>query len=244
LPLADDTPIPPLAVIFVRHRRARRYILRVLSDGTLRVTLPRWGVKRDAEAFVAASREWIARQRARRPAVPSAGSRWRHGSRILLDGQLQELRVERRRDGLRVWCGDMLVATPPSRVSRMRFGEDGDDLRPTVVAWMRARAHRDLPSMLLALGEAHGIQVPRISVRNQRSCWGACSARGTITLNWRLVQAPPFVREYVLLHELMHLRELNHSRRFWRLIAGCCPRHAEARQWLRREGKSLWTESD
>jgi predicted metal-dependent hydrolase len=247
LPLADDTPNHPAAVIFVRHRRARRYILRVLSDGTLRVTLPRWGVKRDAEAFVAASREWIARQRARRSAAPSAASRWPHGSRILLDGQLQELRVERHLAGLQVWCGDILVAAP-SRASRVRFGEAGcidvEDLRPTVAAWMRARALRELPALLLTLAKVHGIHVPRISIRNQRSCWGACSARGTITLNWRLIQAPPFVREYVLLHELMHLRELNHSRRFWRLIAGCCPRHAEARLWLRREGKSLWTESD
>jgi predicted metal-dependent hydrolase len=62
-------------------------------------------------------------------------------------------------------------------------------------------------------------------------------------LNWRLIQAPDFVREYVLLHELMHRRELNHSRRFWRLVAACCPRHTEARQWLRKEGKLLWSDS-
>jgi predicted metal-dependent hydrolase len=236
LPLADDTPIHSPTVIFVRHRRARRYILRMLADGTLRVTLPRWGVKREAEAFVVASRDWIARQRARRPAMPSAASRWQHGSRILLDGQFEELRVERHGDRHQVWCAGVLVASDAAASI--------DDLRPTVVAWMRARAGRELPSMLLALAERHGIHVPRISVRNQRSCWGACSPRGTITLNWRLIQAPPFVREYVLLHELMHLRELNHSRRFWRLIAGCCPRHAEARLWLRREGKTLWTEPD
>jgi predicted metal-dependent hydrolase len=245
LPLVDDPPLQPPAVIFVRHRRARRYILRVLSDGTLRVTLPRWGVKRDAEAFVAASREWIARQRARQPAVPSAASRWHYGSHILLDGQLQQLRLERYGAESRVWCGDTLVTTESVSPKRMQFSpEGGDDLRPTVVAWMRARARCELPAMLMALAGNHGIGVPRISIRNQRSCWVACSARGTITLNWRLIQAPPFVREYVLLHELMHLRELNHSRRFWRLIADCCPRHAEARLWLRREGKSLWTDAD
>jgi predicted metal-dependent hydrolase len=151
-----------------------------------------------------------------------------------VDGQLQELRIERQGDIDRVWCGDILVATST---------RDADNLRPIVERWMQSRARRELPSMLLALADVHGIHVPRISVRNQRSRWGACSPHGTITLNWRLIQAPPFVREYVLLHELMHRRELNHSRRFWRLVAGCCPRHAEARQWLRREGKTLWTES-
>jgi predicted metal-dependent hydrolase len=79
-----------------------------------------------------------------------------------------------------------------------------------------------------------------VSVRDQQSRWGACSAKGVITLNWRLIRVPAFVREYVLLHELMHRRELNHSRRFWRLVAACCPRHAEARTWLKREGKLLW----
>ncbi len=95
-----------------------------------------------------------------------------------------------------------------------------------------------------ALARLHAIDVQRISIRNQRSRWGACSPTGTITLNWRLIQTPPFVREYVLLHELMHRRELNHSRRFWRLVAACCPRHQEARRWLRTEGKSLWSDCD
>ena len=80
----------------------------------------------------------------------------------------------------------------------------------------------------------------RVSIRNQRSRWGSCSRRGTIPLNWRLVQVPPFVREYVLLHELMHRRELNHSARFWRLVAAACPRYVEARRWLRIDGARLF----
>ena len=88
--------------------------------------------------------------------------------------------------------------------------------------------------MLLALADKHGIAVTKVSIRDQRSRWGACSARGTITLNWRLIRLPDFVREYVMLHELMHRRELNHSRRFWRLVASSCPRHLEARAWLKR----------
>ena len=94
--------------------------------------------------------------------------------------------------------------------------------------------------MLMALARQHQIAVKRVSVRDQRSRWGACSSQGVITLNWRLIRVPDFVREYVLLHELMHRRELNHSRRFWRLVAACCPRHAEARAWLKREGKLMW----
>jgi predicted metal-dependent hydrolase len=77
-------------------------------------------------------------------------------------------------------------------------------------------------------------------VRDQQSRWGACSPKGTITLNWRLVQVPPFVCDYVLIHELMHRRELNHSRRFWRHVASVCPRYREARRWLLTRGRELF----
>jgi predicted metal-dependent hydrolase len=172
--------------LFVRHRWARRYILRVLDDGRLRVTLPRWGSKKEARAFVEQSEAWIARQ---------------------LKKQLQQ---------------------PPPIV------------HPDEPA-LRRRAAKELPIELLALAAAHGISVTRISIRNQRSRWGACSARGSITLNWRLVLVPPFVREYVMIHELMHRRELNHSKRFWRHVAAACPRHGEARKWLVTEGQRLFT---
>jgi hypothetical protein len=173
-------------VVLVRHRTARRYILRLLDDGRLRVTLPRWGSKREAQAFVERSADWIRTQRQR-------------------------------------WSARRPAAARPDE------------------AILRARASKELPAALLALAAAHEISVTRVSVRNQRSRWGACSARGAITLNWRLVLVPDFVREYVLVHELMHRRELNHSRRFWRHVAAACPRYDEARHWLRTEGQRLFT---
>jgi predicted metal-dependent hydrolase len=182
----------PSRIVFVRHRRARRFVMRVLDDGTVRVTMPRWAARRDAQAFVDAHAAWVANQRAQRAA----------------------------------------------RVPALRASA----LRPLISRWYRLKAQRELPAQLAALAAAHRIAVTRVSVRDQRSRWGACSARGTITLNWRLVLVPEFVREYVLLHELMHRRELNHSRRFWRLVAECCPRQLEARRWLKTEGKRLWSD--
>lgn len=193
LPLSGSTATSRDAVVFVRHRRARRYILRVRRDGTVRVTLPWRGVRRDAHAFVEANAAWIEGERARLHAA----------------------------------------ALQP------RANADvADD------AALRARARRELPAQLLALAKQHNISVARVSIRNQRTRWGACSATGTITLNWRLIQVPEFVRDYVLVHELMHRRELNHSRRFWRLVADCCPRLRDARRWLRQEGKMLWSDAD
>jgi predicted metal-dependent hydrolase len=105
---------------------------------------------------------------------------------------------------------------------------------------LRARAARELPPQLLALAAQHGITVTRVSIRNQRSRWGSCSPKGHISLNFRLLLMPAAVREYVLIHELMHLRQANHSIRFWRLVESACPGFREAERWLRVHGASLF----
>jgi hypothetical protein len=177
---AVSVPEVSAAVVFVRQRRARHYILRLRHDGVVRVTIPWRGSRAEAERFLASRREWVARERLRRQRA--------------------------------------LAAT---RVD------------PDVLAHLRALAARELPSRLLELARVHGFTVAAVSVRNQRTRWGSCSPSGRISLNWRLIQAPPAVCDYVLLHELTHLRHPNHSARFWRELARLCPHHAEARKWLR-----------
>jgi predicted metal-dependent hydrolase len=104
---------------------------------------------------------------------------------------------------------------------------------------LREQARRDLPLRLLALAERHGLDVTRVSVRDQRTRWGSCGRDGHICLNWRLVLMPSFVSEYVLIHELMHLKRMDHSPAYWRLVAAACPDYRNARDWLRRHGRSL-----
>ena len=100
-------------------------------------------------------------------------------------------------------------------------------------------AAKELPPRVLEYAMVLKLPVRRISVRNQKSRWGSCSRRGTISLNWRLLQAPPFVRDYLILHELMHLREMNHSARFWREVARVCPGYETAERWLRQHASML-----
>jgi len=177
---AVSVPGVPAAVVFVRHRRARHYILRLRDDGVVRVTLPWRGSRAEAERFLMARRDWIARERHRRE-----------------------------------------LARAATRVSA------------EVEAHLRKLAARDLPARLRELAHAHGLAVSAVSIRNQRTRWGSCSAKGRISLNWRLIQLPPAVCDYVLWHELTHLRHPNHSARFWRELAHVCPDYAEARKWLR-----------
>lgn len=178
----DSAAAPPPELYYVRHRRARRYVLRVDVDGRVRVTIPRGGSRREAEAFAGRQADWIRRQQsAVAPAAPA----------------------------------------PDEKVR------------------LRALARRVLPARLLELAAAHGLQVSRVSIRDQRSRWGSCGRDGHICLNWRLVQMPDWVRDYVLVHELMHLRRLDHSPKYWALVAAAYPEYERARRWLREHGRGL-----
>jgi predicted metal-dependent hydrolase len=167
---------------FIRHRRARRYILRLDPDGRVRVTIPHGGSKREAEAFANRHDWWVERQRAK------------------------------------------LRAVVPFDVDR---------------AATRAQAASVLPPLLLDWASKLGLRVSQVSVRDQRTRWGSCGRNGRICLNWRLVLMPDWVRDYVIVHELMHLRRLDHSPRFWRYVADAYPRWREARAWLRTNGAAL-----
>jgi predicted metal-dependent hydrolase len=169
----------------VRHRRARRYLLRVDPDGRVRVTIPRGGSRREADAFLRRNREWVAQERAR-----------------------------------------LTVPATYSADERHAF---------------RQRAREELPPRLHTLARAHGLddKVTRVTIRNQRTRWGSCGRDGHITLNWRLVLMPDEVRDYVLVHELMHLCCMDHSPQYWALVAEACPGYRDARAWLRRHGASL-----
>jgi len=104
---------------------------------------------------------------------------------------------------------------------------------------LRLRARIELPERLLALADTLGLTVTRVSVRNQRSRWGSCGRDGHICLNWRLVTMPDWVRDYVMVHELMHLRRMDHSPEYWRLVAAAYPAFGAAKAWLREHGRAL-----
>jgi predicted metal-dependent hydrolase len=114
----------------------------------------------------------------------------------------------------------------------VRVADAAGDLRAEVEWHLWTLASRELPPRVLELAAAESLTVGRVCVRSQRSRWGSCSRTGTISLNWRLVQAPLHVRDYIILHELMHLREMNHSARFWGHVERVCPGYREAERWL------------
>jgi predicted metal-dependent hydrolase len=227
-PPVSRMPDPP-AVDFVRMRRARRYVLRVRPDGSVRVTVPRGGSRAEANRFLEKHAAWIQRERSRLRSSLGA-IQWTDGSTLLLRGERVTVRVGRA--GKEEWarCGDRSVRIPAGAV----------DLRPFIEADLRALARQELPPRLAELASVHGLTVTGVSIRNQKSRWGSCSPGGRIALNFRLVQMPREVSDYVLVHELMHLEQQNHSRSFWRLVEAACPGFRAAERWLKTEGKGLF----
>jgi len=105
--------------------------------------------------------------------------------------------------------------------------------------WLFAQAHSDLAQRVAWHTRGLGVRARRITLRDQATRWGSCSANGLLSFSWRLILAPSFVLDYVAAHEVAHLLEMNHGPRFWKLVARSVPRLEEARGWLRREGTDL-----
>lgn len=213
-------------IAFIRSPRARQYRLTLRRDGTAVATIPVRGSEREARRFVAEHQEWLDRARARQQRRPRAPAEWRVGGEVLWRGELTPVRAAREGERPCVSLGADVFAVPA--LDR--------DLRPALERQFLRRARIELPGRAWELAAETRSELKRVSVRNQRSRWGSCSANGTVSLNWRLIQAPEAVRDYIILHELMHLREMNHSPRFWAHVASVCPGWREAEQWIRRCG--------
>jgi len=226
----DGEEIP---IAYQRSERARRYRLFVDRQGRPRVTIPRRGTRREAEQFARRQSRWLAEQLRRFATRARVDMSWRVGTEVLFRGTAVPLALEADSGRPMVRLGATVTFPLAPEV------DVASDLRPIVEDYLRAIAASELPGRVATLAALHGCAVRKVSIRNQRSRWGSCSRRGAISLNWRLVQAPPEVLDYVIVHELMHLRVMNHSARFWALVEAACPDFRASERWLKAHGPSL-----
>ncbi len=216
-------------VLYVHSVRARRYRLTMRRDGVAVAVIPARGSEREARRFVEEQRGWLERARARQARRPRPAETWIIGATVLWRGAMEEIRLAA--------AGARPQVCVAADVFRLKTA-DGD-LRPALEAHFARRARIELPARAWELAAGTGVAVKHVAVRNQRSRWGSCSAAGTVSLNWRLVQTPDTVRDYIIYPELMHLREMNHSDRFWARVEEVCPWWREAERWLKRHGPLL-----
>ena len=207
-----------------RSDRARRIRVTVDAHQGVEVVIPRRATERDAAAAVAELTPWIER-------------RLREVGRTRAE-------VAARGDTV-PYLGETLTLRPePGRTRVHRRGDTllvpgGADRRAALERWYRRMAAAEVAPRLDRACAASGLAYTTLSIRGQRTRWASCSRTGAMSFNWRLLLAPEPVLDYVVWHEVCHLRVMDHSERFWRLLASYCPDYREHARWLRRHGGTL-----
>src|SRR5690349_19611580 len=218
------------AIRLRRHRRARRYTLRIHpSDREAILTMPPRGTIAEAKDFAQRHGGWIAARLGRLPKaapflpgtlVPLRGIPHRIVHRA---GQRGTVWTEVRDSGEKVLC----VAGGVEHIERR------------VHDYLKREARRELHKAAQDYAEMLSVRVKRLSIRDQSSRWGSCTSAGSLSFSWRLILAPTFVLDYLAAHEVAHLVEMNHSPRFWRQVEKLCPDMARAKASLSAHGSDL-----
>ena len=232
LPQARVESIAPLVlngvevpVLCRKNALAKRYRLFIDRSGRPRITIPRRGNAAEARSFAEAHRGWLVEQLAKFRGRQLSEQQWSDGTLVWFRGQHVPLELTGGESGRRARLGSEEIPLPSSAAA------SDPGLRRAIEKHLRRLAARELPGRVHELAALHGCAVLRVSVRNQRTRWGSCSRKGAVSLNWRLAQVPDPVRDYIILHELMHLREMNHSIRYWAHVAAVCPNYHESEAW-------------
>lgn len=206
-----------------RSDRARRVRVTVHPRGEVEVVLPRRARDREAAAAIEELRPWIERRLAEAVVVRERIAE--RGATVPFLGQALRLvaepgrtRAHRRDDALLVPAGDA---------------------GPAIERWYRRMARSEFRWRLDEAAADLGVTYAGVRIGNQQTRWGSCSASGAMSFNWRLLLAPEDVLDYVVWHEACHLRHLDHSPRFWALLARHRPGYREQKAWLRRNGATL-----
>jgi len=221
-PLHSDIDFP---VRWRHSARARRLSLRVdPATGHVIVTLPGPAHRASAIRLILSRRDWIMLQRQALKPIPA-----------IADGTLLP------------YGDDLLTIThrPDLRSGTHRLGQtllvSGDHafMARRVIDFVRQEAQRIIPPAVRGHATAMNVAPSAIALRDVKSRWGSCTRTGRIMLSWRLVMAPLFVRDYVIIHELAHLTHFNHGPDFWKRVERFMPRRHEAEGWLRTHGTGL-----
>ena len=208
--------------------------LSVSESGDVRVYAPKTMRLRDIDAFVIAHRADVTameRKVQQRRAAFEAGHPLADGETLLVLGRPVVLRVSQAARNSAKLVGDELILAAPQT--------DRDTLRALIRKALSEEALREIRRLLAIYAPALGVNPGRIAIREQKSRWGSCSDRGNLNFNWKLMLAPPEALEYVVIHELCHLTEFNHSARFWRLVESQMPHYEQPKKWLKTNSALL-----
>jgi len=217
-----------LSVPYVLTRTRRKTLGMSVGEAGVRVNVPWWVPRAEIDDFIRERETWLIRTLKQMESRRPPEFEWKDGAALSYLGVKLKLRV--------VPC----LFTDVRRVGRVLWvscthAEEAADL---VKEWLRHRAQRLLARRVRKFAKRLGRQ-PAFALSNARSQWGICHPDGRIRLNWRLIQAPLEVIDYIAAHEVAHLVHLDHSPRFWRQVDALYARADSGREWLRKNGHGL-----
>ncbi|HEY6523963.1 MAG TPA: SprT family zinc-dependent metalloprotease [Solirubrobacteraceae bacterium] len=206
-----------------RSERARRIRVNVDGDG-VEVVLPRRAAEREAAAAVRELEPWIRRRLSELAHAQQAVAA--RGDAVPYLGELLQVRADPGR-------------TRVHRRGAVLWAPAGAERKPALERWYRRAARAEIAPRLEHACALAGLSYSKLTIRGQRTRWASCSRSGAMSFNWRLLLAPEAVLDYVVWHEVCHLKVMDHSPRFWALLARWCPDYREQSRWLRRHGQTL-----
>ncbi len=212
---------------FVRSKR-KTIAIEITREGLVVVRAPLRASRREIDALISSRKSWIERKRNEARKKTSAGTRrFVEGEEFFYLGKTYPLSLVNGHDGAKLCFRD----------GKFLLSADArENARDLFTAWYRARARRYIGDTLPSIAGKLGMSYARVRITSARTRWGSCSSKGSLNFSWRLVMAPPDIIEYVVVHELVHLKEQNHSSRYWKKVESILPDYRALRDRLRREG--------
>ncbi len=218
-------------------KRAKRVLVKLQQETGLEVVYPTRRRQPAPEEVLQGNADWILRAMKRLSDASAAQPQrsYRSGEVYHFRGQPYSLRLSSTRNGDRA----RVKLARASLALHCHAEATLDERRQAVVAWYRQQAKTYMPQRTRELADQHGFRYGALRIKHQKTRWGSCSAKGNLNFNLRLMMAPDAAIDYVIIHELCHLRELNHSQAFWGIVAAICPEYRHWRAWLQENGHRL-----
>ena len=232
-----------------RLTRVRRRSIGFVVDGQgLTVRAPKWVALRDIDDAVREKQGWIlarlAEQRDRAARLAATRVVWAHGAQVDYLGRPLTIVLAA---NVEAPAGETALvpaaaaaegAVPPRLVVALPRDAGAERIRDAVQSWLQREARRVFAERAAHFAERLGVRVGRLSLSSAATRWGSANANGSVRLHWRLIQHSLPIIDYVVAHELAHLREMNHSARFWEVVRSVVPDYEQARARLRQEGRA------
>jgi predicted metal-dependent hydrolase len=213
------------------HSNRKTFLVEIKRDGSLLARVPEGSSVEAIQKAIDSKMRWILRQRAEiyKLDISADPKKFVDGENFLYLGVVYPLSVDGADGAQLVFDGDKFILSK----------EHQSQARDVFVGWYRERAERHISERVHRYSRQYNIPFSKICITNAERRWGSCNTKGILRFSWRLAMAPQDVIDYVIVHELMHIKHMNHSRAYWQEVIAAMPDFKERKRWLFRNGHRL-----